>query len=89
MRGKTKPCGTRPHKERIHVVNKIEKTVRMEKTIEDSKRCNILAVRKRLKTVSQRRGVDNRNKKLFIPPYLIRLCLIRCVLLEEEYFIHG
>ena len=58
MRERIKSYAARRREQGRHVVNKIEKTVRMDKTIEDSKRCNISAKRKMLKTVSQRRGVD-------------------------------
>ncbi|MPC63137.1 hypothetical protein E2C01_057231 [Portunus trituberculatus] len=45
----------------------------MKIAIKDRKRCNISAVRKRLKIVSQRKGVHE-TKKLLISPYLIKLC---------------
>ncbi|MPC47173.1 hypothetical protein E2C01_040910 [Portunus trituberculatus] len=41
--------------------------------IKDRKRCNISAVRKRQKTVSQRRGVDE-MKSFLIPSHLVKLC---------------
>ncbi|MPC67770.1 hypothetical protein E2C01_061954 [Portunus trituberculatus] len=44
--------------------------VTMKIAIKDRKRCNILAVRKRLKTVSQKRG----DEKLLIPLNVIKLC---------------
>ncbi|MPD00765.1 hypothetical protein E2C01_096262 [Portunus trituberculatus] len=44
----------------------------MKIEIKDRKECNISVARKRLKIVSQRRGADE-TKKLFIPPYLIKL----------------
>ena len=43
----------------------------MKMVIEDNKRYNIPAVRKRLKTVSQRKQVE---KKLLILVNLVRLC---------------
>ena len=58
MRGR-KPCAARPEEEeRRHAVSRIRRAVGMKIAIKDSKRYNILSVRKRLKTVSQRRGVD-------------------------------
>ena len=41
-----------------HAVRKINRAITMKIAIEDSKRCNIPVKRERLKTVSQRRGVD-------------------------------
>ncbi|MPC26816.1 hypothetical protein E2C01_019965 [Portunus trituberculatus] len=47
----------RPQEEGRHAVSKISRTVNMKITIKDRKRCNISTERKKLKTVSQRRGV--------------------------------
>ena len=58
MRGRRKPCAARVGEEGRHAVSKISRTVTMKIAIKYRKRCNISAVRKRLKTVSQRRGVD-------------------------------
>ncbi|MPC38238.1 hypothetical protein E2C01_031743 [Portunus trituberculatus] len=58
MRGRRKPCGARLQEEGRHALNKIRRAVCMKIVLNDNKRCNIPAVRKRLKTVSQRRGVD-------------------------------
>ncbi|MPC17793.1 hypothetical protein E2C01_010659 [Portunus trituberculatus] len=58
MKGRRKPCAERPQEEGRHAVNKISRTVSMKIGIKNRKGCNISAVRKRLKTVSQRRGVD-------------------------------
>ncbi|MPC11527.1 hypothetical protein E2C01_004194 [Portunus trituberculatus] len=51
MRGRRKPCAAGPQEEGRHAVSKII-------AIKYSERCNISAVRKRLKTVSQKREVD-------------------------------
>ena len=40
-----------------HAVSKIRRAIGLKITIEDSKRCNIMTERKRLKTISQRRGI--------------------------------
>ena len=58
MRGRRKFYAARPQEEGRHAFSKINRAVSMKIVIEDSKRCNILEVRERLKTVSQRRGVD-------------------------------
>ncbi|MPC81241.1 hypothetical protein E2C01_075848 [Portunus trituberculatus] len=58
VRGRGKPCAARPQVEGRHAVSNISRAVSMKITIKDSKRCNIPTVKKRLKTVSQRRGVD-------------------------------
>ena len=41
-----------------NAVSKINKAVSLKISIEDNNRCNIPEVRKRLKTVSQKKGVD-------------------------------
>ena len=59
VRGRRKSCAARPReKGRRHAVSKIRRAVSMKIAVEDSKRGNIAAERKRLKTVSQRRGID-------------------------------
>ena len=60
MRGKRKSCAARPQNDGRHAVSKInrKKTVSVKIAIEESKRCNIPAERDMLKTVSQRKGVD-------------------------------
>ena len=55
VRGR-KSCAVRSQEAERHTVSKINRPVNMK--IDDSKSCNILAKRERLKTVSQRRGVD-------------------------------
>ena len=55
-----------------HAVSKIRGAVSMKIAVKESKRGNIAAMRKRLKTVSQRRRVD-KTKKLLIPPCSIEL----------------
>ena len=56
------PCVVRLQEEERHEFNKIRRTVSMKIGIEDSKRCNIPVVRKRLKKVSQRRGIDKTKR---------------------------
>ena len=46
-----------------YVVSKFRRGVSMKATVENSKKCNIAAECKRLKTVSKRRGV-NKNKRI-------------------------
>ena len=58
MRGRVKSCAARPREQRRHTVSEIRRAVSMEVAVKESKRGNIAAMRKRLKTVSQRRGVD-------------------------------
>ena len=58
VKGRRKSCATRPQEDRRHAVSKINRTVSMKIAIEDSKRCNVPMKREKLKTVSQRRGVD-------------------------------
>ena len=57
VRGR-RSCKVRPQEDWRHAVSKINKAVSMKIVIEDSKRCNIPVKRERLKTVSQRRGVN-------------------------------
>ena len=58
VRERRQSCAARPREEGRHAFSKIRSTVRMEIIVEDSKRGNITAMRKRLKTVSQRREVE-------------------------------
>ena len=58
VRGRRKSCAAKLQENRRHAISKINGAVSMKIVIEDRKRFNILAKRKRLKTVSQRRGVD-------------------------------
>ena len=58
MRGGSKTCAARSREQERHAVSEIRKAVIMEIAVKESKRGNITAMRKRLKTVSQRRGVD-------------------------------
>ena len=50
----------------MHVVSKIRRAARMKIALEDSKRGNTAAMKERLKTVSQRKGV-NEMKSLHLP----------------------
>ena len=47
----------------MHAVSKTNKAVSMKIAIEDSKRCNIPAKREKLKTVNQRKEVDEVKRK--------------------------
>ena len=58
MRGKSKFCAAMPLEQGRHAVSEIRRAVSIEVELKESKSCNIAAMRKRLKTVSQRRGVD-------------------------------
>ena len=58
MRGRGKSCAVRLQEQGRHAVSKIRRAVIMKIAVKESKRGNIAAIRKRLKTVSQRRGVD-------------------------------
>ena len=58
VRERGKSSAARPKKGGKHAVSKIRKAVSMKITVEYSKRANITAKRERLKTVSQRRGID-------------------------------
>ena len=57
-RGRSKFCAARPQEQGRYAVSEIRRAVSMEVAVKDSKRGNIAAMRKRLKTVSQRRGVN-------------------------------
>ena len=57
-RGRGKSCEERSREQGRHAVSKIRRAVIMKIALKESKRGNIEAMRKRLKTVSQRRGVD-------------------------------
>ena len=58
MRERSKSNAARPREQGRHAVSEIRRAVSMEVGIKESKRGNIAAMRKRLKIVSQRRGVD-------------------------------
>ena len=58
LRGRSKSCAVRPREQGRLAVSEIRRAVSMEVAVKESKRGNIAAMRKRLKTVSQRRGVD-------------------------------
>ena len=56
--GRGKSCAPRPREQGRHAVNEIRRAVIMKIALKESKTGNIAAMRMRLKTVSQRRGVD-------------------------------
>ena len=58
VRGRGKSCAAKPREQGKHAVSKIRRAVSMKISVKESKRGNVAAMRKRLKTVSQRRGVD-------------------------------
>ena len=60
MRGRRKSCAARPQEDRRHAVSKINRAFNMKIAKENSKICNIPGKRERerMKTVNQRRGVD-------------------------------
>ena len=58
MRGRSKSCAGRPREQGRHAVSEIRRGVSMEVAVKESKKGNIAVMRKRLKTVSQRKGVD-------------------------------
>ena len=58
VRERRQSCAARPREEGTHAVSNIRRAVNMKITVEDSKRGNITAMRERLKTVKQRRGID-------------------------------
>ncbi len=58
MRRSRKSCAARPREGGRHAVSKFRRAVFMKIAIEDRKGCNITTVYERLKTVSQRRRVD-------------------------------
>ena len=51
----------RPREGGRHAVSKFRRAVTMKIAVKDRQRCNITTVFKRLKTVSQRRRVDEAN----------------------------
>ena len=65
VRGGRKPCVATLREKGRNAVREIRRTFSKKTAIEDSKRCNIPAVRKRLKTV--RRGIDTTKSFLFHP----------------------
>ena len=58
MRGRSKSCAAGPREQGRHAVREIRRAVSMKIAVKEIKRGNIAAMRKRLKIVSQRRGVD-------------------------------
>ena len=58
MRGRGKSCAARPREQGRHAVSEIRRAVSMKIVVKDSKRGNISAMIKRLKTISHGRGVD-------------------------------
>ena len=62
VRGRGKSCAARPQEQGRHAVSKIRRAVSMKIAVKKSKRGNIATMRKRLKTVSQRRGVDKKTE---------------------------
>ena len=58
MRGRSRSCAARLREQGRHAVSEIRRALSMKIAVKESKRGNIAAMRKRLKTVSQRRGVD-------------------------------
>ena len=50
MRGRGKSCAARPREQGRHAVSKIRRAVSMKLAVKKSKRGNIAAMRKRLKT---------------------------------------
>ena len=62
MRGRSKSCAARLWEQRRHAVSKMSRAGSMKIAVKESKRGNIAAMRKKLKTVSQRRGVDKKTE---------------------------
>ena len=58
VRGRSTSCAARPREQGRHAVSEIRRTVSMKIAVKETKRGNIAAMRKRLQTVNQRRGVD-------------------------------
>ena len=58
VRGRSKSRAVRLREQGRHAVSKIRRAVSMKIALKESKRGNTVAIRKRLKTVCQRRGVD-------------------------------
>ena len=54
VRGRRKSYAARLQEEGRHTVSKINRAISMKIVVEDIKNCSILAVRERLKTLSQR-----------------------------------
>ena len=67
MRGRGKSCAVRSREQGRHAVSKVRRAVITKKAVKESKRGNIEAMRKRLKTVSPRRGVDKTKSFRFHP----------------------
>ena len=58
MRESRESCAARPREGGRHAVSKIRRAVTMKIAVEERERSNITTVFERLKTVSQRWGVD-------------------------------
>ena len=58
VRERSKSCAARPPEQERHAVSEIRRAVSMEVAVKESKGGNISAMRKKLKTVTQRSGVD-------------------------------
>ena len=56
MRGRSKSCAARPREQERQLARPEELSMKI--ALKESKRGNIAAMRKMLKTVSQRKGVD-------------------------------
>ena len=62
MRARGKSCAARPREQGRYAVSKIRRADSMKIAVKESKRGIIAAMRKRLKTVSQSRGVDKTKR---------------------------
>ena len=58
VRGRVRSCATRPREQGRHAASKIRRVVSMKIPVKESKRGNIAVMRKRPKTVSQRKAID-------------------------------
>ena len=67
VRGRSTSCAARTREHGRHAVSKIRGAVSMKIAVKYSKRGNIAAMRKRRKTVSQRKGVDKMKSFSFHP----------------------
>ena len=67
VRERRQCCAARQWEEGRQAVSKIKRAVSMKITAEDSKRGNTAAMRERLKTVSQSRGIDETKSFSFYP----------------------
>ena len=67
MRERGQSCAARPREEGRHAVSKIRRAVSMKISVEDRERQQCGEKREGLKTVSQRRGVDETKSFRFHP----------------------